>query len=161
MIINWRGVVVLVGVHGAGAREERGLLERHDDHHRGRDQQTEEAGGLRERTRYIILQFNTWILFAFAFVNDKCVCNRKAALNHIYSPSVFFLIHRWSSWGHQHSCEYRCADSVQREDVQPAAGAASEHRDEDSGRRVQPRYRLLGEPAAASQSLHGQSKVRL
>ena len=85
---------MLVGVHGAGAREERGLLERHDDHHRGRDQQTEEAGGFRERTRYIIVQFNTWILFAFAFVNDKCVCNRKAALNHIYSPSVFFLIHR-------------------------------------------------------------------
>lgn len=52
------GVVVLVGVHGAGAREERGLLERHDDHHRGRDQQTEEAGGLWERTRYIIHLWN-------------------------------------------------------------------------------------------------------
>ena len=48
-------VVLLAGVHGVGAREERGLLERHDDHHRGRDQQTEKTGGVWERTRYIIV----------------------------------------------------------------------------------------------------------
>lgn len=97
-----------------------------------------------------------------------CVCEwqlyvqQEAVLNHIF-PLMFnavFWILRWSSWGHQHSCEYRCTDSVQRKDIQPVAGAAPEHRVKDSGWRVQSRYRLLGESAAASQGLHGQSKVR-
>lgn len=47
--------VVLVGVYGVGARQERGLLERHDNHHRGRDQQTEKTRGFWERTGYIIV----------------------------------------------------------------------------------------------------------
>lgn len=32
-VIHCKSAVTLVGLYGIGARQERGLLERHDDHH--------------------------------------------------------------------------------------------------------------------------------
>ena len=64
------------------------------------------------------------------------------------------------SRGHQRVGGHGRDDCVQVEDVQPAAGPAPQHRDQDPGRRIQPGHRLLGESATASQGVHGQSTVR-
>lgn len=67
---------------------------------------------------------------------------------------------RGASGRRQRLGQLRCAVCVQGEDVQPAASSVPGHREQDPGGRTQPGHRVLGEPTAAAEGLHGSGQVR-